>query len=115
MIVWLFFVLRNHFHLFFLAGKFARNCEIIGRIVSKHPRVNQWIFNPLLYLHGVCSQVITNNYLKYAYFLQKILYAHDVLEDMDVNFCTHVLHICPSRDLTSGGCFLFSKNVFGRI
>ena len=27
---------------------------------------------------------------------------------------THVLNACPSRDLTSGGCFLFSPNIFGR-
>ena len=32
---------------------------------------------------------------------------------MDLNFCTHVLHVCPSRDRTSGGRFLFSPNIFG--
>ena len=32
--------------------EFARNPENIGRMRSKHPRVNQWIFNHiLLYLH----------------------------------------------------------------
>ena len=28
---------------------------------------------------------------------------------MKLNFCTHVLHVCPSRDLTSGGAFYFRR------
>ena len=35
----------------FLAEKFARNSEIIGGVTSKHPWINQFVFNRLLYLH----------------------------------------------------------------
>ena len=51
--------------------------------------------------------LLTSNYLKYACFPQKIRYVH-VLYEMDLNFCTHVLHVYPET-LPPGGAFYFHR------
>ena len=35
-------------------------------------------------------------------------YVH-IFYEMDQNVCTHDLHVCPSQDLTSWGCFYFRR------
>ena len=39
----------------FLAENFARNSEMIGGIISEHPRINQWIFQP--FLRSICMVI----------------------------------------------------------